>query len=72
MTNVRYTGHERRTVEIQRGGSVIAELDVVRFCQIDGALHDTAHRAMELHGVWIPVPDKSFARGMVPRNSRSY
>ena len=67
-TSVRYTGHARSSVEVMQDGRVIAEMAVAKFCEIDGALHDTAARAMQCIGEAIAVPN--YGKVQRPRNSR--
>lgn len=66
MTAIRLTANG--TVEVLRDGAVVGNLEMAHVCALDSDLRDCVGKAQECRGEAIPVPTKSFARGVRPRN----
>ena len=69
MTTVVF--NSQHEIEIKNNGRVVI-IPIANFCAIDGELHECAARAQHNPGTEVPVPDKSFARGLRPRNYGAY
>lgn len=68
MTTICYKGYAANVFEIRKDGRVIAEMLPAKLCAIDGDLSEMVSRAMARVGDHIIVPNRTFARGVSPRN----
>lgn len=66
MTQIMYNSTGQ--VEVIQNGARIATLELSAVCALDSDLRDTCAHAMECRGSLVPVPTKTFAKGVRARN----